>query len=287
MNDCLERIGRIEAEVDWLEDPALRLGYRTRAEFHGSGGALGFYALGTHRVVGITQCPLCHPRLNEALARLREAAVSGPVEVTVNPEGDDRLIWSAKPNRVLAERFPDAQGPRSTGARRQFLFDGVPVVCGAFSQASLLLNRQLRQCVHQYLAGTRTVLELYCGSGNLSLGLEADVVGIDHNRTAVAAARKQGRGDYRAGDESKFADAIREREWDAILLDPPRTGAKPIVKRLAECNAGRLVYVSCDPATLARDLNQLTDAGWKVARVTAVDMFPNTAHVEVVALMER
>ncbi|MBN2310909.1 MAG: class I SAM-dependent RNA methyltransferase, partial [Candidatus Hydrogenedentes bacterium] len=80
VQDCLERIAGIEAGPDWAEDAALRLGYRTRAEFQYDGEHRGFHALGTRRVVDIERCPLCHDKLNAALSLLREVAYKGPVE---------------------------------------------------------------------------------------------------------------------------------------------------------------------------------------------------------------
>lgn len=286
--DTLKRLGGVvPSESSTVEDPALRLGYRTRAEFHGDGWKRGFYAEGSHDIVDIAQCPLCHPRLNDALARLREASVPGTVEIAVNPEGDDVLMWTAKPNRRLLKTFPDAQSFESDEERRQFLFDGAPVVNGAFSQSSLLLNRTLRARVHDALAGASTVLDLYCGSGNFSLEIDADVIGIDHNRASVGSAQAMNRHDYRVGSTADINRAIAEKPWDAILLDPPRTGAIDIMQSLAESGTSRIVYVSCDPATLARDAKALVRNGWIMRRARVVDMFPHTAHIETVAAFGR
>ncbi|NUM54985.1 MAG: class I SAM-dependent RNA methyltransferase [Candidatus Hydrogenedentes bacterium] len=286
--DTLKRLGGVvPQEFARVEDADLRLGYRTRAEFHGDGWRRGFYAEGSHDIVDITQCPLCHPKLNEALARLREASVPGTVEVTINPEGEDVLFWTAKPNRRLSKVFPEAQSFASDDERSTFFFDGAPVVNGTFSQSSLLLNRTLRKQVHDALAGAGSVLDLFCGTGNFTLGLDAEVVGVDHNRASVGAAQAIGTHDYRVGSTADINRAIGEKSWDAIVLDPPRTGARDIVQRLAECGAGNIVYVSCDPATLARDAKALVTSGWTMQRAAIVDMFPHTAHIETVGVFAR
>ena len=287
VRDCLARMAGIEIDLDWAEDPNLRTGYRTRAEFHGTHGRLGFYERGTHTVTSVHRCPLCHDHLNAALDRLRDASVTGPVDVVVNPEGPEVTIWTKEPRPDLAKHFPLAGSVRDKKPF-YFMFDGAPIVNGAFSQSSLLLNRVLVRTVRDLVGEASSVLDLYCGNGNLSLNLAAGahVLGIDHNRAAVQAASEIGRGEYRADGESAFRAALGQ-PWDAVLLDPPRAGAKAIAADLASSSARRIVYVSCDPATLARDLKVLAARGWRVVKAVAVDMFPNTAHVEIVCRLER
>ena len=290
VRDCLTRIAGIsDVELEWQEDPQLRTGYRTRAEFHGDGKQFGFYALGSHDIVDTIQCPLCHPSMNKALTRLREMELKGSVTVTINPEGEDVLVWTSFVNRKLRDRFPQSGTPKDERPPTQFVFDGVPIVNGTFSQSSLLLNRLLVNTVRELSGSPASVLDLYCGNGNLSLGFQnkTEVLGIDHNKFAVKAARRVGRGDYQAGHESKMIKQIAAGTWDTILLDPPRAGAKTLMPALSQCSASSIVYVSCDPATLARDLNILNGAGWRVARARALDLFPNTPHVETVCLLQR
>ncbi|MFA6242950.1 MAG: TRAM domain-containing protein [Candidatus Hydrogenedentales bacterium] len=289
VSDCLKRIGGIDADVGWTEDDSLRLGYRTRAEFHGDDTKIGFYGAWSHDVVDLDACPLCHPKLNEALGLLRQAKPTCSVELTVNPDGDEVLAWTKAPNSAVRKLFPLAQTERDDAPRHFFHFDGFPVVNGTFSQSSLLLNRVLLRVVREELKGAHRVLDLYCGNGNLSAALPAavDVSGLDHNRAVVEAANTVRAGAYRVGSENDFCRALRTSAWDSVLLDPPRTGAKAIAPDLAKADASRIVYVSCDPATLARDAKVIVQSGWTIARVTAVDMFPNTAHVETVCVFEK
>jgi tRNA/tmRNA/rRNA uracil-C5-methylase (TrmA/RlmC/RlmD family) len=288
VQDTLARLGGVQTDLEWHEDAALRLGYRTRAELHGDGSMLGFFTAGTHDIIDIPECPLCHPRLNAALKLLRDTHIKGTATVTVNPEGDETLVWTHFVKRAIKDRFPMANTP-DDDTRARFMFDGVPVVNGAFAQSSLLLNRTLTPLVHGMIGKASSLLDCYCGSGNLSLGL-ADrmrVCGIDHNREAVKATHPFAPGAYVPGGEDRMAEYLNRNEWDVVLLDPPREGAKALTPALARCGARAIVYVSCDPATLARDLKFLTTAGWKVTRTAAVDMFPNTAHIETVCRLER
>jgi 23S rRNA (uracil1939-C5)-methyltransferase len=289
VRDCFERIARVEVEPEWLEEPTLRLGYRTRAEYHADGSQWGFYAQGSRDVVSMAECPLCHPKLNVAFHRLRGLTFKGAVELVINPDGDDVLVWTQRPHRKLKAMFAQFGTPSNKSRRASFVFDNVPIVNGTFSQSSLLLNRLLRATVHEMVSDAESVLDLYCGNGNLSLGLThaRKVQGIDHNRAAVKAAATQGQGLYSGGGEAAFSAALRSTHWNAVILDPPRTGAKAIAKNLAEVSADAIIYVSCDPATLARDVKALAAADWRVDRTMVIDMFPNTAHVETVCRLVR
>lgn len=287
--DSLQRIAKLDTPVYWLDDAGLRLGYRTRAEFHGDGVNWGFYARRSHEIVDIDHCMLCHLKLNEAFQRLRATDCRGSVTLTVNPDGDEVLVWTSEAVPALVAAFEHTNWPRDGKPRATFEFDGVPIVNGAFTQSSLLLNRLLVGKVHDAVGDAARVLDLYCGNGNLTLTLPASsekLVGIDGNAEAVAAAHAVGRGDYRHGSEDRFKPLLRE-PWDVVVLDPPRVGAKAIAADLARVDARRIVYVSCDPATLARDLKTLTSAGWTLAETTAIDLFPHTPHIETVAVLDR
>jgi 23S rRNA (uracil1939-C5)-methyltransferase len=289
VQEAFQRIGKLETEVGWHEEPELRVGYRTRAEFHGDGQAFGFYARNSRDIVDTGWCPLCHPRLNEALAGLRELKPRGNVTVTVNPEGEETLVWAEKIFPALRAAFAQAQSPWDRQPPASFLFDGAPVLNGGFSQSSLPLNRLLVRLVQGWAPDSGTLLDLYCGGGNLSLGLSPRlaVTGIDQDKAAVAAARGLSGADYRRGRETDMVAALGSQHWDCILLDPPRTGAKDIAPALAAADADRIVYVSCDPATLARDLKTVVAGGWHLKETAALDLFPNTAHVETVCVLER
>ncbi|MFM1920567.1 MAG: hypothetical protein RLZZ303_2201 [Candidatus Hydrogenedentota bacterium] len=289
VEDSLARIGGVSCEAAWEEDPALRLGYRTRATFHGDGHKLGYYAPGTHEIVDRESCPLCHAHLNAALAKLREVRLKGSCTLTVNPEGDEVMAWTSFPMRRLKQAFPGADYPGEDTGRAEFRFDGRPIVNGAFSQSSLLLNRMLIRHVEQAVGRVGSALDLYCGNGNLSIGLseKTEVLGFDHNKHVIAAANRVRKGAYKPGGERDMAKAIKKQAWDVILLDPPRAGAKALAPALASAEAGRIVYVSCDPATLARDVRVLGEKGWTVRSLAALDLFPNTAHVETVCVLER
>jgi 23S rRNA (uracil1939-C5)-methyltransferase len=144
------------------------------------------------------------------------------------------------------------------------------------------------------------VLELYCGAGNFTGPLAARaraVAAVEGQGPALDLAREDlaaaGNVRFFAGDAPKLAAALAAergpaaRRFDAVLLDPPREGAKGIGRALRDLDVRRAVYVSCDPATLARDVRGCLEAGFRVGAVQPVDMFPQTHHVEAVVRLDR
>jgi 23S rRNA (uracil1939-C5)-methyltransferase len=169
-----------------------------------------------------------------------------------------------------------------------------------FQQANRAANALLVEVALELLQpdGER-VLELYCGTGNFTGPLAAraaEVAAVDVQGPALELARADLAGTrtrFYAGDALKLALALaRERkaggkEFTRALLDPPRDGAKGIGPALSALGVERAVYVSCDPATLARDLRGCIEAGFRVSAVQPLDLFPQTHHVEAVALLTR
>jgi 23S rRNA (uracil1939-C5)-methyltransferase len=149
------------------------------------------------------------------------------------------------------------------------------------------------------LSGTERVFDLFCGIGTLGLSLASragEVWGVEIVPEAVADAEENARlngidnARFRAGDARKEIRPLLEEAGrpDLVVVDPPRAGlSKKVVRRLVECDASRIVYVSCNPTTLAPNAAQLGEAGYRVRRVKPVDMFPQTPHIECVALLEK
>jgi 23S rRNA (uracil1939-C5)-methyltransferase len=149
------------------------------------------------------------------------------------------------------------------------------------------------------LSGRERVFDLYCGIGTLGLAMAhaaGEVWGLEIVPEAVRDAARNAAengidnarfmaANARTGIRPLLEQAGRP---DAVLIDPPRAGlSQKIVRRLIECEAPRIVYVSCNPTTLAPNAAQLQDVGYRLRRVRAVDMFPQTPHIECVALLER
>jgi len=151
-----------------------------------------------------------------------------------------------------------------------------------------------------HLSGRENVCELYCGAGSLTLTLARlarRVVGVDIAERAVADARDNARNnaitnaEFRCADAGEAAEALRNEgnRPDLLLVDPPRKGLdEPVIRAISRIAPPRMIYISCDPATLARDLRRLReDTGLRTIRCAPVDMFPRTANVECVAELVR
>ena len=149
------------------------------------------------------------------------------------------------------------------------------------------------------LSGGEKVFDLFCGIGTIALALALDsreVVGVEHVERAVADAIENARRNgidnarFYAGDVRTAMRPLLEEEGpaDVVVIDPPRAGlSQKIVRRVLEAGARRIVYVSCNPTTLAPNARQMADAGYELKTVRPVDMFPQTPHIESVALLER
>ena len=172
---------------------------------------------------------------------------------------------------------------------------------GGFSQVNRLQNQSMVSLVCGYAqpeVGQR-LLDLYCGNGNLSLplsGVVHDLLGIEGFAPSIASAVDNARqlsvnnSTFRCNDASKeLRQLISKRaRFDLVLLDPPRAGAAEVARELGQLGPERIVYVSCDPATLARDLGHLCGAaGYQLIEATPLDMFPQTGHLETVALLTK
>jgi 23S rRNA (uracil1939-C5)-methyltransferase len=182
---------------------------------------------------------------------------------------------------------------------------------GGFCQINLAQNRNLINIVLTLARpGPRDrVLDLYCGMGNISLPLSlwsAEVTGLDGQGSGIRSAKRNvainSRRFGKAGNESwslncsfvkiSVPDGVRQliragRKFDLLVLDPPRQGAAAIIPDLSALGTDRLVYISCDPATLIRDLTALAQIGYQVRHLQPVDMFPQTHHLETVTLLEK
>ena len=167
---------------------------------------------------------------------------------------------------------------------------------GSFYQTNADQNRELIHKVIEWagLIGKEKVLDLFCGAGNLTLPLAQkarEAWGIDADEGAIARAAENARQNGAANCRFMAASAEAEiralaqagESFDLVVLDPPRAGAKEVMDSLARLRPTRILYVSCEPPTLIRDLVRLTDLGYNVTRIQALDMFPQTYHMEVIA----
>ena len=172
---------------------------------------------------------------------------------------------------------------------------------GAFLQTNTETAERLYAAAREFagLGSGERLFDLYCGIGTIGLSMAADageVWGIESVAEAIVDAEANAElngisnarfrtGDARLGIRPLIEEAGKP---DVVVIDPPRAGlSAKIVRRVLECEAKRIVYVSCNPTTMAPNARQMVDAGYRLTRVRPVDMFPQTPHIECVALLER
>ena len=251
--DLLERVGRIPSPpvVSALPSPR-QWEFRNRIRVHSAEGRTGFYSKHGHQVVDVEACAIASPEVNQQLSRLREN--------------------------------PPSNGETSLTTRRGVRF---------FEQTNDGAAEILVELVEKsFGAGGGTLVDAYCGAGFFGHRLASkfeSVLGIESHAGAVEKARLQADANerYICGDVAvHLSDALSQSAGNRtfVLLDPPAAGVTArVTDLLVAMPVRRLVYVSCDPATLARDLGALVRGGYTLERVTPVDMFPQTADIEVVA----
>jgi 23S rRNA (uracil1939-C5)-methyltransferase len=220
--------------------------------------------------------------------RLTEYAQHTGLHIYLQPKGPDsiELLWSEA--STLYYCLPDQN------IEVQFLPTD-------FTQVNPVINKIMIQQALELLdlQESDTVLDLFCGLGNFTLPIArkvAAVVGVEGEAGLVQRARKNSQRNGIDNVEYHVVDLSQqpcEQPWtqhsyDKILIDPPRSGAQELVPNLAELGADRIVYVSCHPASLARDAGMLVnDRGYRLIAAGVMDMFPHTTHVESMALFER
>jgi 23S rRNA (uracil1939-C5)-methyltransferase len=301
--DSLRRIGGITREepVDVAPSPEV-WGYRSRAEWHHDPAlpALGYLDAGSHRVVDLAEDPLVVPALAARYQELRQSFTAGRL-----PEWATALRAAAGDDGVSTApplATPQVAPVHATVAGERYAFDA-----DCFFQVNpFVLDTLIAEALRfapepgaPRSTVSRLAIDLYAGVGLFTLPLARrfqQLIGVEnqaraaefatqnlaaahltHARIATAPVEDWLEGAYRSHGRAPF-----------VLLDPPRTGLPPQALRgLARLRPARIAYVSCDPATLARDLKALLTSGNELVGLAACDMFPQTHHVEIVAHLRR
>jgi len=256
VNDELRRIGGLNIEVEDILNTGKINGYRNNIQLKSDGLKTGFYSKLSHEIVEINHCFLVSEEMNKALRK-------GKTKIRTSVETIGDLTFHISPEAFFQVN----------------------------TEAAFLLYEKAREYAdlkpHEFL------LDLYCGTGTITLFLGRDAkkaLGVELNASAIEDARKNAvlnkikNVDFLCADVSELDTSIITP--DCIIADPPRKGlAFGVVQKIEELSPERIVYISCDPATMARDIKLLEN--YEVTRVCATDMFPRTKHVEAIVLLRR
>ena len=284
-----------------------------------SGAMAGFHARASDALVDIQDCPLVVPGLDGGPALARELAIEGAsrkgeitVHCTATPNGMDVSVEGGKPiDETLTIRLPQIAidhnvvrlfwdrelVAQSATAKHPIGQAQVTLSPGAFLQATEHGETTLQDCVLEAIKGAKSVLDLFSGCGTFALRIAetAPVTAYEYDKPMTQACQDAANHanlthPVKALSRDLFGDPLIPAElskFDAVVLDPPRAGAAAQVAQLAKSDVQTIAYVSCDPATFARDAKILTGAGYVTQWVQVVDQFRWSAHVELAACFVR
>jgi 23S rRNA (uracil1939-C5)-methyltransferase len=303
IGEALRRLGKLDVADPVVEMAAEPFGYRTKVTLaRGPGGSFGFHREGeSERVFPLERCELMAPALQAGWERLRPLLRALPADaqrliLRLDRSGGVHLVietigqrsWKADPLAVVGTIWwhPSAGAARVIAggdARTAYpatVFEQVNPVMGDRVRAFAVTQAGIVHGLHCW--------DLYAGIGettDLLLAGGASVESIEGDKRAVEVAAKRRPGARRLA--GRVEEAIRDlRPADIVITNPPRVGMDPaVVDRLGMVRPRKLIYVSCDPATLARDVARL-GSGWQVTGLRGFDLFPQTAHVETVLVLE-
>jgi tRNA/tmRNA/rRNA uracil-C5-methylase (TrmA/RlmC/RlmD family) len=287
VEDALARIAALPLPAPLAIVPSpTPYAWRSRTRVRAEGGRVGYLRRHSHALQAVSRCPVLVPELDAALhaLALEPPPADGEIELAV---GD-----GAPRTTPLSAGAAARRGPR-LGMRAGC--DRLEVSPGVFFQAHEGLREALHAAALESAGAGSLAADLFAGAGFFSLALarrfervlavEADPAAAADLRHNAAAAGCRNLEVIAAPVEQAVEDV---REAGLLLLDPPRTGLpRGVAEALARGAARRVVYVSCEPSTLARDLALFADRGFALTRVQAFDLFPQTPHVEVLARLER
>jgi 23S rRNA (uracil1939-C5)-methyltransferase len=291
VRDCLQRIGKInyEREIEIIASPD-DFNYRLRAQWHldAPRRKIGYFKRHSHQIIDVEDCPILAPPLKAKLKEFRQSLNwqdlwSETVEIeTATGDGGAQI------SVYLSELIEPTEEVTFSAFGEKYRFDA-----RSFFQGNRFLVEDLIRLAIDGASG-RIALDLFCGVGLFSLPLARKferVFGVEASERAIELAGKNAENarlaniEFFVGDTTEFFESEElPAPVDFVLLDPPRAGADgATLDALLKLKPAQISYVSCDPATLARDLKRLTATeSYDIESITAVDLFPQTHHVETV-----
>lgn len=288
------------------------IAWRSTARLHWQDRKIGYHRPQSKEVVDVASCPVLAAPLPAMLAAVRThfpLTGTGSLRLTARVGAESGTIWiqprqqPTKAHRKAAKSLmisDSVHGVVLDGQRMGHPIDRlgpleVPHPTGSFVQAHQPGNAMLVKAAVAACGPPGEVLELFAGAGNFTFALTQaghSVRAIEIDATAARslkaeAERRDAKVEAEAGDATKLIESSKGSLPKVALIDPPRAGAPEAIKSLHEAGVERLVYVACDPATLARDVGWLVAQGWSLESAQAFDLFPHTGHVESLCVLVR
>jgi len=315
--DAMKRIGDVEVTL-MPSLAAQEFGYRHRGQFKVSAeGAVGFYREGTREVIPLEHCPVMVPEINGMLRKLAGADLRGVKELSM-VSGDtlailvkgamsEGAVQSLLEGGLSGIAFEDGDSLGKDYITLDLNGLKYSVTPWSFFQSHWSLNRIVVETVVRELSPLENmrILDLYAGAGNFSLPLSSralEIVAVEENSAAVEDGRRNVMLNgirnctfvnvsvekiLGSRKKQQVEKLFGEVHYDIIVLDPPRTGlTAECLRKVVEADSERIVYISCNPATLARDVKKMREK-YEVESIRMVDFFPNTYHIEALVFLRR
>ena len=294
LREQLQRMGRVTYEGEVRVISGAEYEYRNRCQFQITDGKLGYFEQGSNDLIPIEQCPIASPVIFDAVTKIRKILPRFVSRLELFTNGVDVQLNILRSEKPVARRFFDDCAKLVPGADRPHL----DYVVGPYSyrvnhKSFFQVNRFLIEpLVDAVLDGAEgeSAFDLYAGVGLFTLPLAKRFEKVTSVEIGGSANGDLQFNLERAGLKAR-AVFNRTEDWlaaataapDLIVADPPRTGlGKAAVKELLRLKAPRVTLISCDPATLARDLQAMIEGGYEIADLTLIDLFPQTFHLETI-----
>lgn len=276
--------------------------YRNKVTLKVLNGNLAYTKEGSNELININKCYLVNDNINNIISTLNNIDLTGLLEVIIRGTDDIMVILYGDINgSIVINELKDKVSSIVLNDKVIYGKEYITIKVGkykysiyprSFFQVNTDMISKLYDKVLEYAGTSKTLTDLYCGAGTIGIYLAKNfdtVKGIEINKAAIDSANlnKKINNINNISFECKNANEISNISSDVVVVDPPRSGLdKKTINTLLNSSSKKIVYVSCDPITLARDLNILKER-YELKDITLFDMFPNTRHIETVCNLDR
>ena len=274
VQELINHIGKLNVKVNNIVYGPEN-NYRNKVTFHSSKNKIGYYEKGTKNIISFDNFLLLDNLINDNIKNIKYS----PKDIVIRTSNDGKEILMKDDSSIIT----------SIGDKKYY------VSRDSFFQVNKYLTKNLYDLIRNNIDKKyNKCLDLYCGTGTIGIyisDLVNEIIGIDYNESNINDANKN-KELNNITNISFICDKVENKidtfkDIDLVIVDPPRAGLDNKTKKyLNEINSERIIYVSCDPATLSRDLKDLS-VNYNILNVTPVNMFPRTYHVESLTLLER
>lgn len=274
VQELINHIGKLNVKVNNIVYGPEN-NYRNKVTFHSSKNKIGYFEKGTKNIISIDNCLLLDNLINDNIKNIKYS----PKDIVIRTSNDGKEILMNDDSSIIT----------NIGNKKYY------VSRDSFFQVNKYLTKDLYDLIRNNINRKyNKCLDLYCGTGTIGIyisDLVNEIIGIDYSESNINDANKNMILNN-ITNISFICDKVENKidtfkDIDLVIVDPPRAGLDNKTKKyLNEINSERIIYVSCDPATLSRDLKDLSD-NYNILSLTPVNMFPRTYHCESIAVLER